>query len=107
MQHFLPRNLFVSIEQKSLTIKYIHRFLADIGRYWHSWFPDFPSYQKYAFRLNHLPEVFPALVERVTKAKAASTDEVYQKICLIDSLPIIIDVPKRAQSANEAPNLCD
>ncbi len=82
--------LFAIIEQKSLTIKSIHRV---ISRYWQSWFPEFPSYQKYAFRLNRLSEVFPALVERVRRA--ASIVGVYQQISLVDSLPIIIAGPKR------------
>ena len=67
--------LFAIIEQKSLTIKSIHRV---ISRYWQSWFPEFPSYQKYAFRLNRLSEVFPALVERVRRA--ASIAGVYQQV---------------------------
>lgn len=82
--------LFAIIEQKSLTIKSIHRV---ISRYWQSWFSEFPSYQKYAFRLNRLSEVFPALVERV--CWAASIAGVYQQISLVDSLPIIIAGPKR------------
>lgn len=94
--------LFAIIEQKSLTIKSIHRF---ISRYWQSWFPELPSYQKYAFRLNRLSEVFPALVERV--CRAASNAGVYQQISLVDSLPIIIAGPKRTQSAKVAPSLCD
>lgn len=94
--------LFTIIEEKRFEIKSIHRF---IQQYWLSWFPKLPSYTKYAYRLNRMAEVFPALIEGVLQN--IPKDMIYTDISLVDSFPIIVASPKRCSKARTASDICD
>lgn len=94
--------LFAIIESKHLEIKAIHRFIQN---YWLSWFPQLPSYAKYAQRLNRMTEVFPVLAQQVLAD--APTGLVHWGISLVDSMPIIVANEKRSEVAKVAPEICD
>lgn len=85
-----------------MEIKAIHRFIQN---YWLSWFPQLPSYAKYAHRLNRMTEVFPVLAQQVLAD--APTGLVHWGISLVDSMPIIVANEKRSEVAKVAPEICD
>jgi hypothetical protein len=85
------------IAQKRFEIKSAHRYAVDhLG----DWFPNIPSYQAFAARLNRISGVFPVLVERVV-SKFPNIDS-RVRICLIDSFPLVMAKAKRSSKAKVA-----
>ena len=82
----------MNVEQR-LQIKQLHRFAND---YFRSWFPLLPSYEAFNMRVNRLSEAFKQLSGTLL-SEYCPTD-CQSDISLVDSLPIITCLGKRANA---------
>jgi len=92
--------LFGIVEGK-FEVKAIYQFIKD---YWHDWFPDLPSYQKFSKRINFLAPAFVALAGLLISQGHIDRSHVDH---LMDSMPIIVANGQRSGSAKAASGLCD
>jgi hypothetical protein len=81
---------YVMMEERRFKIKEIHRFAE---KYLLSWFPKLPSYQAFNNRVNRLGEVFRQMSAELISGFIP--EEAERKMCLVDSLPVIICSGKR------------
>ncbi len=73
--------------------------------YWADWFPNFPSYQTFCYRLNLLEQTFQSIgAELFTYLHAAEHPEIDR---LIDSMPIMLAQNGHAYTAKVARELAD
>lgn len=91
--------LFSTMEQQITSKKRMHSFILD---YWHSWFPNLPSYQTFNDRLNRLGDAFMLFAGYLI---STSKSEANESVILGDSMPIITCSGKR--SAKVAPSMTD
>ncbi len=83
--------LFCVAYEEKYKVKSIHKHIT---KYWKSWFPTLPSYQRFNDRLNRIADVFPLLVERIIEIHGQFPKEM--DILIGDSLPIMTCSHKRA-----------
>ncbi len=89
-EEILTIYLFTIMEEEKFKIKSIH---SHAKRYFHSWFPNLPSYPSFSTRLNRLACVFPQLVQLLINT--VDKTDVNFNISVLDSMPIITCSGKR------------
>ena len=77
---------------------------ALVKQYWAQWFPDLPSHEKLAKRVNFLSPAFVALFDLLVGE--GTLDEGHRDH-LMDSMPIIVANGQRSGNAKAADGLCD
>ncbi len=88
-----------------LNEKFNHRQIYNlIDDYWHSWFPDLPSYQAFNRRLNLLTDNFQALFAYLLHSIQQRHNSFSQDY-LIDSMPIMLASGTRSKRGRVAPEI--
>jgi hypothetical protein len=80
---------------------FLQRRIYDyLNQHWRAWFPHFPSYQAFNYRLNNLSPSFVLLLEELLTQLANGSQQAADYV--LDSLPIILAKGSRADSAKVA-----